>query len=417
MDRWNDDGDGSRGGACSTQSAVDTTSAPGAAQSCRDAGDRTFDTKPLVAVGLMSGTSMDGIDAALLTTDGERVLHFGGVATYPYEEAFRHRLRALLGSAPGAEADDVVRELTVLHAAAVERLLAAVGADAAAVDVVGFHGHTVLHRPERRLTRQIGDGQILADLLGIPVVADFRSADVAAGGHGAPLASLFHAAMAWSVVKPVAVLNIGGVANVTWIGDAPEGGDCVIAFDTGPGNALVDDWVRRMSGRRWDERGRLARGGRVRDDLVTAWLGDPYFRAPPPKSLDRNTYAAVLDAVSGLGAEDGAATLTAFTVRAVARGQAFLPAPPSRWLICGGGRLNRTMMAMLADALPAPVEPVEAAGWDGDALEAQAFAFLAVRSIKRLPLSLPSTTGVPAPTPGGVMHRPGGVAAVGAGLQ
>ncbi|TVR97444.1 MAG: anhydro-N-acetylmuramic acid kinase [Rhodospirillales bacterium] len=369
--------------------------------------DRSGEGEPRVAIGLMSGTSMDGIDAALLTTDGERVLSLGGVATYPYDGHFRDRLRALLGRSPGDDANGVVRRLTKLHAEAVQRLLAASGLDAAAVDVVGFHGHTVLHRPERRLTRQIGDGQLLADLLQIPVVEDFRSADVAAGGHGAPLAPLFHAAMAWSLVKPVAVLNIGGVANVTWIGEAPDGSETVMAFDTGPGNALVDDWVRRISGQQWDERGRLARGGRVREDLVSAWLDDPYFRAPPPKSLDRDSYAAVLDSVTGLSAEDGAATLTAFTALSVAAGRAFLPAAPTRWLICGGGRRNGTMMAMLAEILEAPVEPVEAVGWDGDGLEAQAFAFLAVRSLNGLPLSLPSTTGVPSPTRGGVLRTPG----------
>lgn len=360
---------------------------------------------PLTALGLMSGTSMDGIDAAVITTDGERVFGFGPVATYPYEATFRGELRAILGREPDDGARHVIRKLTLLHADAVRRLLKAGPIAAGGIDLIGFHGHTVLHRPELRRTCQVGDGQLLADETGVAVVEDFRSADVAAGGHGAPLASLFHAAMARTLEKPVAILNIGGVANVTWIGPGEDGVEVVLSFDTGPGNALIDDWVHRVAGRRWDERGRLARGGRVHAELVTAWLQDPFFRTPPPKSLDRNSYDNVLEAVQGLSAEDGAATLTAFTALSVVAGRAFMPAAPRRWLVCGGGRRNVAMMAMLAEALAAPVVRAEVAGWDGDALEAQAFGFLAVRSLRGLPLSLPTTTGAPAPTTGGILRR------------
>ncbi len=365
-------------------------------------------SRVLTAIGLMSGTSMDGIDAALIRTDGETIQDFGAVATYPYPASFRSDLREMLGREPGTGADAVIEALTRRHADAVHRLLAAGGIDAAAVDVIGFHGHTVVHRPDLRITRQIGDGQLLANLTGVPVVGDFRSADVAAGGHGAPFAPLYHVARARTLERPLAVLNVGGVANVTWIGaetdnhaEAP-----VLAFDTGPGNALVDDWVRRVTGQRWDERGRLARGGRINEALVASWLSDPYFATSPPKSLDRNTYVRALEEVRDLSPEDGAATLTAFTARAVAVGRRFLPAPPKCWLICGGGRHNRTLMTMLGEAVAAPVEPVETIGWDGDALEAQAFAFLAVRALGGLPLSLPTTTGVARAITGGVLHRP-----------
>lgn len=347
---------------------------------------------------------MDGIDAAVITTDGDAVSAFGPGASYPYPARFRNRLRAVLGRERDPEMDAVTRDLTLRHVDAVQRLLNAAGMAADDIDVIGFHGHTVVHRPELRITQQIGDGDLLARSTGVCVVDDLRGADVAAGGHGAPMVPLYHAALARELPKPLAVLNIGGVANVTWIGsgDPPD----LLAFDTGPGNALIDDWVCRVAGQRWDERGRLARGGRAHDDRIADWLIDPHFAAPPPKSLDRNTYAKVLDAVRDLSPEDGAATLTAFTVQAVARAVAWLPAPPLRWLISGGGRHNRTMMAMLAEALKVPVEPVEAAGWDGDAIEAQAFAFLAVRSLQGRPLSLPTTTGVAAPQTGGVLHRP-----------
>jgi anhydro-N-acetylmuramic acid kinase len=360
----------------------------------------------LTALGLMSGTSLDGIDVAILTTDGERVLARGPAATFPYPTGFQRQLRTVIGRAPEPADTPVVRRLTLLHAEAVRRLLRTAGIAAAEVAVVGFHGHTVFHRPDLRCTCQIGDGQLLADRTGIAVVDDFRSADVAAGGHGAPLVPLFHRAIAADLAKPLAILNIGGVANVTWIAGEAAAEPQLVAFDTGPGNALLDDWVRQVTGRRWDERGRMARGGRVHEGLVRSWLADPYFRAPPPKSLDRDTYARVLDAVRGLNPEDGAATLAAFTVGAVAAAVDLLPAPPARWLICGGGRRNAALMSMLTAAVDAPLEPAEAVGWDGDGLEAQAFAFLAARSLRGLPLSLPSTTGVPQPTTGGRLHHP-----------
>jgi anhydro-N-acetylmuramic acid kinase len=347
------------------------------------------------AIGLMSGTSLDGIDVAMIETDGRERVVTGPALTIPYPADFRERLRSVLGGVGPVGA--IEAELTGLHAAAVEQFFAR--HPGAIVDIVGLHGHTILHRPAERRTWQLGDGATLARRLGIDVVADFRSADVAAGGEGAPLAPLFHAALAAALPKPLAVLNLGGVANVTFIGAGGIGDADILAFDTGPGNALIDDWVRRHTGAAADHDGALAAAGRASEAHVARFLQRPFFARKPPKSLDRDDFR---DAVpEGLSVEDGAATLTEMTAAAVAAGCRHFPVPAREWLVCGGGRHNPTLIAALARRLGAAVRPVEAVGWNGDALEAQAFAYLAVRSIAGLPLSLPSTTGVPRPTTGG----------------
>ncbi|HEX3954036.1 MAG TPA: anhydro-N-acetylmuramic acid kinase [Stellaceae bacterium] len=344
------------------------------------------------ALGLMSGTSLDGIDVAAITTDGGRHVACGPALTVPYTGAFRERLRSVLGGVgPVAE---VEAELTRLHADAVATFRER--HPDAAFDLIGFHGHTILHRPQERRTWQIGDGVLLARLTGVEVVADFRSADVAAGGEGAPLAPLYHAALAAPLAKPVAVLNLGGVGNVTWIG---AGIDEILAFDTGPGNALIDDWVHRHTGQTADIDGAFALSGTASTAHVAGFLQHPYFARTPPKSLDRDDFPAA--APDGLRVADGAATLTEMTAAAVEAATRHFPAPPGEWLVCGGGRHNPAIMAALVRRLGAPVRPVEAAGWDGDALEGQAFAYLAVRSLRGLPLSLPSTTGIPRPICGG----------------
>lgn len=356
----------------------------------------TSPRKSLRALGLMSGTSLDGIDAALLTTDGERIQATGPSLTIPYDATLRERLRAVLGrEAVDATVEALARDIALVHAEAVKRLLREAKLKPADVAVVGFHGHTILHRPEAGITRQIGDGELLAKEIGIPVVADFRSADVAAGGEGAPLAPLFHAALAEDLPKPVAVLNLGGVGNVTWIGSGGQ----IMAFDTGPGNALIDDWMRHHTKRLYDEDGKFAARGTADAGAVAALLSHPYFSRKPPKSLDRDAFGE--DVLDDVDPQDGAATLTAFTAGAVCAARKFFPSDVRRWLVCGGGRHNKTLMAILADTLDAPVDPVEAVGWNGDALEAQAFAFLAVRSLFKMPLSLPTTTGVAEPTTGG----------------
>jgi anhydro-N-acetylmuramic acid kinase len=354
--------------------------------------------EPVLALGLMSGTSMDGIDAALIETDGEARLKPVAFLTEPYDRAFRARLAQAVAS---TRADAALQEeLTRKHAAAVKALLRQAGTGAGSVALIGFHGHTVFHAPAERRTVQIGDGALLAKLTGIAVVSDFRSADVAAGGEGAPLAPVFHRAIAATLEKPLAVLNIGGVANVTWIG----GDGALLAFDTGPGNAPIDDWALAHTGRPVDEGGRLAAAGRVEEPIIAELLADPYFARRPPKSLDRNHFRHAATRLAASAPENGAATLTHFTAAAVAAALAHLPQAPLRWIVAGGGRRNPSLMGALRARLGAPVDPIEAIGWDGDAIEAEAFAYMAVRSRKGLPISFPETTGAPRPMPGGRFH-------------
>ncbi len=346
------------------------------------------------AIGLMSGTSLDGVDAAWIETDGETIGATGIAATLHYEPKLRADLRKLLDMAATLPPDDpylrdVERRLTEDHAMAVSLL-------GRGADVIGFHGQTILHAPEQRRTWQIGDAALLAARTKTKVVYDFRSADVTAGGQGAPLVPLFHAALAAWLPKPLLIVNIGGVANMTWLG---ADGD-IMACDTGPGNGPLDDWVQRHTGQAYDENGALAAQGHVQEARLAMLLAHPYFAMPAPKSLDRLSFSALVEqAVAGLNAADGAATLAAFTAAAIAN--APLPAAPARVLVGGGGRKNASIMRHLEAQFSVPVETVEAVGWDGDALEAQCFGFLAVRSLRGLPLSLPSTTGVPYPLTGG----------------
>ena len=354
--------------------------------------------KVRLALGLMSGTSLDGIDAALLWTDGVRIEKAGPAATFPYDPTLRDSLRSILGGVGPVE--DVERALTEAHAVAVIQLLSDAGISRDAVDIIGFHGHTILHRPNEGRTWQIGDGPLLASLCGINVVCDLRSNDVANGGQGAPLVPLYHQALARDLKKPLCVLNIGGVANLTWIG---TGDDDLISFDTGPGGALLDEWTEAKSGKKFDEGGALAKTGVADPATLKTLLANPYFDAAPPKSLDRIDFD--LTDLSGLSPANGAATLTSFTCQAVARAERRLPELPDRWLVTGGGRHNPVMMDGLNEVLSGDVQPVEAEGWDGDALEAQAFAYLAVRSLSGLALTIPSTTGVSNPVTGGRLFR------------
>jgi anhydro-N-acetylmuramic acid kinase len=371
------------------------------------------ETASVLAIGLMSGTSQDGVDVALIDTDGERIAQFGATACRPYTRSERTLLRRATAAAanltdraarPGivAKAEALV---TQAHAEAVQSFLAANDLKAGDVAVVGFHGQTLLHRPERALTIQIGDGAALAAALGIAVVYDFRAADVAAGGQGAPLAPVFHRALVRQLdgAAPIAVLNVGGVANVTFID-----GDELIACDTGPGNALLDDFLRLRTGQPLDTDGKTAKAGQVREEMIERLLQHPFFAAPPPKSLDRNDFRGwVGDTLDGIGNEDGAATLTALTAASVARVLPHLPRAPARWIVAGGGARNPTLMHMLEGRLaPARVAPAHAAGWSADSLEAQAFAYMAVRSMRGLPITFPGTTGAPRPLTGGVLATP-----------
>jgi anhydro-N-acetylmuramic acid kinase len=350
----------------------------------------------MIAIGLMSGTSLDGIDAAVIETDGETVVRTGKTAGLVYEDALRLRLRALLDVAPKLAVDDA--EVVALSGLIADRHAEAVAMLASRAEIIGFHGQTILHDPARRRTWQIGDAKLLAHKTLLPVAYDFRSADVAAGGEGAPLVPLFHAAMAAELEKPLLIVNIGGVANMTFL--ASDGS--ISACDTGPGNGPLDDWVRRHTGDAFDRDGALAASGQVDAARLDRLMADEFFVRPAPKSLDRLHFSHLIaEATAGLSAADGAATLVAFTAAAIAA--APLTEVPKRVLVCGGGRHNRAIMAALRTRFAVPVEPVESVGWDGDALEAQCFGFLAVRVLRGLPLSLPGTTGVAAPTPGGAI--------------
>jgi anhydro-N-acetylmuramic acid kinase len=365
----------------------------------------------LTALGLMSGTSLDGVDVALIETDGRRVQSLGPSGYRPYTNAERTLLRQALAEAvhlPEREARpgilrEAERAVTLAHAEAVAAFTAQNRLAPEDIDIVGFHGQTVLHRPERRLTVQIGDGPALARAIHIPVMHDFRAADVAAGGQGAPFVPVYHRALAQSLERegPIVVVNIGGVSNITYI----DGTDTLIACDTGPGNALLDDYMLRATNQPFDCEGRLAAQGRADDAWVARALELPFFTLPPPKSLDRNDFAALK--LADLEPADGAATLTAFTAASIARIAPLLPKQPKSWIVAGGGARNLTMIRMLRERLaPASVEAADGLGWTSDAIEAQAFGFLAARGLKGLPLSYPSTTGVPIPMTGGVVARP-----------
>ena len=365
----------------------------------------------LTAVGLMSGTSLDGVDVAMLETDGKRVQAFGPSGYRPYTESERRLLRQALAEAvhlPQREArPGILREaervVTVAHAEAVASFTAHNRITFEDIDIVGFHGQTVLHRPAEGMTVQIGDAAALAKAIHIPVMHDFRAADVAAGGQGAPFVPVYHRALAQSLERegPIVVLNIGGVSNITYI----DGGDILIACDTGPGNALLDDFIYRVTSQPFDCEGRMAAQGVADEAWIARALDHPFFALPPPKSLDRNDFASLV--LRDVAPADGAATLTALTVAAIARVVPLLPKRPESWIVAGGGARNLSMMRMLRERLsPASVEAADALGWSTDSIEAQAFGFLAARGLKGLPLSYPATTGVPIPMTGGVIARP-----------
>ncbi len=363
------------------------------------------------ALGLMSGTSMDGIDLAYVATDGVAGVERGPFMAVPYEARFRRRLERGLEDArsivrrderPGG-LGELEREITLRHAEAVRDFLAGPGRDLPRPSVIGFHGQTVLHRPEKGLTVQLGDGALLARETGIPVVFDMRANDMAHGGQGAPLVPAYHAALAGRLARerfPVAFVNIGGIANVTFV---PAAGD-PFAFDCGPGNALIDQWVQTHAGIPYDSGGRVASEGAVDHRVVDAFLASPFFARRGPKSLDRNDFT--LAEAQGLDLHDGARTLAAVSARAILKSADILPASPKSWIVCGGGRHNAVLMDELrAGALATGSEAIlaEDAGLDGDAMEAEAWAYLAVRSLRGLPLTFPTTTGCREAVTGGVL--------------
>lgn len=358
------------------------------------------------AAGAMSGTSFDGVDVAMLRTDGVDILDFGEARDVSYSDADREVLRAAMGAWPGEARADAAAE--VVEAAHIAALVGLEGAE-----VLGFHGQTLAHDPDAGRTHQVGDGARLANALGVEVIWDFRSADVGMGGQGAPLAPFYHWACARWIggAAPVAFLNLGGVGNITWVDpsvEAPELPGACVAFDTGPANAPMDDVMAARGLGAFDKNGVLAGQGEVDITVLQAALEAPWFDVVPPKSLDRDAFAGLLDGVAKLSDADALATLTAVSAGAVARGIPHLPTRPDRVLVTGGGRRNATLMAMLAEAIGCEVVPVEDVGLNGDALEAQAFAYLAVRVMQGQPTSAPGTTGVAAAVGGGRRSRPSG---------
>ncbi len=365
---------------------------------------------PLRAIGLMSGTSMDGIDVAMIETDGERVTARGPGTSRAYGVDERSLIAEAVDQARALEQRDGRPEalaraeemITRAHGQAVRDFLAANGIQESDIAIVGFHGQTVLHRPQAGLTVQLGDGSLLADMLHRDVVFDFRGDDVAAAGEGAPFVPAYHRALieAASIERPVAVLNIGGISNVTWVGEDGE----LLAFDIGPGNGLIDDWAMEKTSQAMDTDGVMARSGAVDEAALGKLLEHPFFAKRPPKSLDRGDFS--LDAAQSLSTADGAATLTAFSAAAIARAVDFMEAAPRNWVVTGGGARNPALMDELRARLPGHVERAEAFGWSSEFMEAEAFAFLAVRSLYGLPLTFPETTGVAQPQTGGRLVRP-----------
>jgi anhydro-N-acetylmuramic acid kinase len=385
-----------------------------------------IDDKPqshcLRVVGAMSGTSLDGIDWAIVDTDGEAIYGFGPTGYVPYHAHEQAVFRAALGQWRGAAVDAAAQLTTALHRTV---LAGAIGTHSP-IDLVGIHGQTLAHDPQAGRTLQVGDGQVWADAFQLPVAWDFRSADVAAGGEGAPLAPFFHFAcvkwfgaqaqdaqaqdvLAQDVLAPVVILNLGGVANITWVDPThrqPDADGALLAFDTGPANAPLNDMMLTRRNAPFDQDGQLAAQGRVDESTVQDFLTQPYFLRSAPKSLDRDSFADIQTRVAHLSDADAAATLLAISAAAVAQGVALCPRPPVQVLVTGGGRLNPTMMAQLSTRLACPVQRIEAVGLNGDMLEAQAFAFLAARVARGLPISAPMTTGVNKALCGGRLSRP-----------
>lgn len=359
--------------------------------------------QPLWALGTMSGTSLDGVDAAMVRTDGVTVFEFGDHAYRPYTDAERAVIRAGFGHRVGPAVDAAAEVVENAHAELLDQFPKA--------DIVGFHGQTLTHAPEDAFTLQVGNGALLAEALGKPVVWDFRSSDMELGGNGAPLAPFYHFALARHIgeSEPVVFLNFGGVGNLTWLdpsADGPEAAGACLAFDTGPANALIDDLCFERLGQPFDRDGAMTAAGRVDTSILTGMMTARYFSKMPPKSLDRNDFSDWGRRIHELSDIDAAATLAAGGAQAVARGLEHCPTPPNRILVTGGGRKNAGLMAQLSARVTAPVLSVDDVGLNGDMLEAQAFAYLAVRVLRGLPTSAPGTTGVGAPVGGGKISRP-----------
>lgn len=359
---------------------------------------KSSENKIYRAIGLMSGTAMDGMDAALIETDGYHHIKRIGFETQEYTPEFRKRLKSCLNKpTKDEECLAIEKELTLQHVPLINKSIKNFNFDQEAIDIIGFHGQTTHHDPDISLTVQLGDGALLAQEIGVDVVYDLRSADMRNGGQGAPFLPVYHRALAMQAALdfPVTVANIGGVGNITWI---DEDGD-MVAFDTGPGNAMIDDWVQVMTDKRYDAKGEIARSGKVDTDKISEFMSLDYFSKNAPKSLDRNDFNVIN--VNGFSLEDGAATLTEMTVQSIAAGIKICPKPPKSIYVTGGGRHNDYMMERLSVVCGLPVHSVDVLGWNGDSMEAEGFAYMAVRRLLNEPISFPGTTGCKTPTVGG----------------
>lgn len=376
----------------------------------------------LSVVGLMSGTSMDGIDAVLMHTDGLEQVETVSRAEFAYDAAFRREISDAVDLAANFGDEESCRkrlrdlelQITARHEEAVARLLNIEGLSTEHVDLAGFHGQTVLHRPNEGFTVQLGDGQMLANRTGIPVAYDLRGNDMAHGGQGAPLVPVYHQTLAKLVgvrgpagfkgARPVAFVNIGGISNITYVGR--DG--ILLAFDTGPGNALIDQWVQSEGGIPFDQDGMIAAEGGVIFTMAERYLADPFFDRAVPKSLDRKDFAPPPAGSANL--EDGARTLAHVSAASIIKACDHLPEPPALWIISGGGRKNPAIMQDLRELAKrrnkSRVIASEEAGLDGDSMEAEAWAYLAVRSLKGLPITFPGTTGCSHPVSGGRLAMP-----------
>ena len=353
--------------------------------------------KIFTAIGLMSGTSLDGVDVALLKTDGFSIISSGPFGSVPYQAQFKQRLFDQLGEVSVPKT--LEEELTVIHANVVFDFLKDNNILKSDIDVIGFHGQTIYHNPKEKLSFQIGDGYLLAKLLDRIVVNNFRATDVENGGQGAPLVPIYHQTLAKDIKKPVAIINIGGVSNVTFIGDHE-----LIAFDAGPGNAPLDDIIFQKLGLSYDKDGKLAQSGVINKSILKQFLAHSFFESPPPKTLDRNNFD--YQNLVGCKVEDALATVVEFIAKSISKTREYFPQSVDKWYVSGGGSHNTTLVKSISKALNHDVLSVNRLGWNSDALEAQAFAFLAVRSILGLPISFPNTTGVLEPMTGGIVNNP-----------
>lgn len=347
----------------------------------------------------MSGTSMDGVDVALIKTDGHRIVEHGGVAEFPFPQETVLAIKSVLGKSDKNDADvkSVAREITLLHALAVEKFLTQENLKPSDIDVIGFHGQTIFHAPQDGITTQIGDGDLLAAQTGIDVVYDFRVDDVLHGGQGAPLVPVYHRALCADLPKPVCLINIGGIANVTYLDNDD---DKMMGFDTGPGNGMMNDIVQKFFDKDYDDKGEIAKSGTVDMAVVDEFLKHPYFSQIPPKSLDKNSFD--LGCIKHLLPQDALATLLEIVVVSMRQSFSLLPQYPETILLCGGGRKNDFLMERIKQSVNCAVKDVDSMGWRGDAIEAEAFAFMAVRHLLGLPNSFPGTTGTRQPVVGGV---------------